>query len=97
MTMRDEIDEPTKDSAINQLEILARRNYFSIPTYEFEESHNNDGNPIWRSRCRIKEYEKSFSSTTSSKKEAKKLAALEMLKYVIDNEDNKSSYRITDR
>lgn len=97
MTMRDEIDEPTKDSAINQLEILARRNYFSIPTYEFEESHDNDGNPIWRSRCRIKEYEKSFSSTSSSKKEAKKLAALEMLEYVIGDEDKKSSYRITDR
>lgn len=89
MTMRDEIDEPSKDDAINQLEILARRNYFSIPTYEFEEVHDDNGNPIWRSRCRIKEYEKSFSSKASSKKEAKKLSALKMLKYVIE-EDGKN-------
>ena len=62
ITMRDEIDEPSKNKAINQLEILARRDYFSIPTYEFEESHDDNGNPIWRSRCRIKEYDKSFRS-----------------------------------
>ena len=87
MTMRDEIDEPNKDDAINQLEILARRNYFSIPTYEFEEAHDDNGNPIWRSRCRIKEYDKSFSSKSMSKKEAKKLSALKMLKFVIEEDE----------
>lgn len=87
MTMRDEIDKPSKDDAINQLEILARRNYFSIPTYEFEEVHDDNGNPIWKGRCRIKEYNKSFSSKASSKKEAKKLSALKMLKYVIEEDE----------
>lgn len=33
-TMRDEIDQPAKENAINQLEILARRGYFSIPFYD---------------------------------------------------------------
>ena len=47
ITMKDEIDEPSKDFAINQLEILARRGYFSIPVYAFEETHDKDGNPIW--------------------------------------------------
>ena len=94
ITMRDEIDEPSKNKAINQLEILARRDYFSIPTYEFEESHDDNGNPIWRSRCRIKEYDKSFTDTSSSKKEAKKLSALKMLRYVIaedEKEENSES------
>lgn len=88
-TMRDEIGEPDKDSAINQLEILARRKYFSIPTYEFEKSYDNDGNPIWESKCRIKEYSKSFFAKSSSKKESKKLSALKMLKYVIEEDEKK--------
>ena len=33
--MRDEIDEPIKEDAMNQLEILARRGYLSISTYEY--------------------------------------------------------------
>lgn len=91
ITMRDEIDEPSKNKAINQLEILARRDYFSIPTYEFEESHDDNGNPIWRSRCRIKEYDKSFTDTSSSKKEAKKLSALKMLRYVIAEDEKEEN------
>lgn len=87
MTMRDEIDEPTKEAAINQLEILARRGYFSIPTYDFEESHDNEGNPIWKCKCAIKEYNKSCVSKSSSKKESKKLSALKMLNYVIKEDE----------
>ncbi|MDD6204345.1 MAG: putative dsRNA-binding protein [Firmicutes bacterium] len=83
VTMRDEIDEPTKEDAINQLEILARRGYFSIPTYEYAETHDNDGNPVWKCKCRIKEYDKVYAAESSSKKEAKKLSALKMLEYVI--------------
>ena len=83
-TMKDEIDEPSKDFAINQLEILARRGYFSIPIYVFEETHDKDGNPIWSCTCKSKEYEKSFTSKSSSKKEAKKQAAFKMLKFVIE-------------
>ncbi len=69
MTMRDEIDEPNKDDAINQLEILARRDYFSIPTYEFEEAHDDNGNPIWRSRCRIKNMINLFHRNQCQKKQ----------------------------
>ena len=70
------------------MEILARRNYFSIPTYSFEESHDENGNPIWVCRCEIKEYSKSYTSKSSSKKDAKKLSALKMLKYVIAEDKN---------
>ena len=82
-SIRDEIEDPNKDDAINQLEILARRGYFSIPTYEFEQTYDKDGNPIWKSVCHIAEKSKSFSAKSSSKKDAKKSAAFKMLQYIL--------------
>ena len=83
LSIRDEIEDPNKEDAINQLEILARRGYFSIPTYEFEQTYDKDGNPIWKSFCHIAEESKSFSAKSSSKKDAKKSAAFKMLQYVL--------------
>lgn len=85
--MCDEIGNPTKKDAINQLEILARRGYFSIPVYDFEETYDNNGNPIWKCKCIIKEYNKNTISKASSKKESKKLSALKMLNYVIEEDE----------
>lgn len=81
--IRDEIESPDKDYAINQLEILARRGYFSIPTYDFQQSYDKDGNPIWKCVCHIAECDTSFNAQSSSKKDAKKTAAFEMLQYVL--------------
>ena len=80
----DEIDNPNKDEAINQLEILARRGYFSIPEYNFKQNYDKDGNPIWNCECSIKKCKKSFKSKSSSKKNAKKSCAFKMLKYVLE-------------
>lgn len=85
-SIRDEVENPNKADAINQLEILARRGYFSIPTYDFEQEYDRDGNPIWQCKCRIAEYHTNFEAQSSSKKDAKKSAAFEMLKYVLDEE-----------
>ena len=87
-TIRDEIKNPNKADAISQLEILARRGYFSIPTYDFKEKHDENGNPVWAARCFIKEYESFFEAVSSSKKEAKKQAAYEMLLFVMNEEDD---------
>ncbi|WP_458458437.1 ribonuclease III domain-containing protein [Pseudobutyrivibrio sp.] len=84
-TIRDEIEEPTLEMSINQLEILARRGYFSLPKYVAEESHDKNGNPIWKVTCSIEEFDVSYTIESSSKKSAKKEAAFEMLKYVLDN------------
>lgn len=84
-SIRDEIENPNKDDAINQLEILARRGYFSVPTYDFKQTYDKDGNPIWKSVCHIAEESKTFSAKASSKKDAKKSAAYKMLKYVLEN------------
>lgn len=82
-TIRDEIEEPCKEQAINQLEILARRGYFELPTYDFSQSYDENGNPIWCSKCMISGKNKFFKAKSSSKKEAKKQAAFKMLQYVL--------------
>lgn len=82
-TIRDEIENPNKEEAISQLEILARRGYFAIPTYEFSETHDRDGNPVWTAACHVEGSEKEFTAVSSSKKEAKKTAAFNMLQFVL--------------
>lgn len=82
-TIRDEIENPNKQDAINQLEILARRGYFSIPKYNFEEKHDEDGNPIWFCECWIDEMDNTCCAESSGKKDAKKEAAFEMLMMVL--------------
>ncbi len=86
-SIQDEIENPNESDAINQLEILAHRGYFSIPTYNFNQTYDNDGNPIWKCECHIEEYDTYFKVQSSSKKKAKKSAAFEMLKYVLSEEE----------
>lgn len=84
-TIRDEIDEPTLEMAINQLEILARRDYIEMPEYGYQEEHDDDGNPIWYVTCHVDGFDVTMSAESSSKKQAKKEAALDMLNYVLEN------------
>ena len=83
-SIKDEIDEPDEQLAINQLEILARRDYFDLPEYKYTETHDKNGNPIWQVTCMIDDVDKVFNATDSSKKKAKKKAALKMLEYVLE-------------
>lgn len=82
-SIRDEIDEPSLEMAINQLEILSRRGYFSLPSYTFEEAHDPDGNPVWYCECSIEEEDDCFWAESSSKKAAKKEAAYGMLLHML--------------
>ena len=83
LTIKDELDDPNYEDSISQLEILARRGYFTVPTYEYSESHDNNGAPIWTCKCHIKEKSYFTKGSSSSKKTAKKDAAYEMLCYVL--------------
>ncbi|MBD5488992.1 MAG: ribonuclease III family protein [Lachnospiraceae bacterium] len=85
LSIRDEIPNPNINDAISQLEILARRGYFSIPYYEFEQEYDTEGNPVWNCACHITDISKHFCAKSSSKKNAKKQAAYQMLKYTLDN------------
>lgn len=87
-TIRDEIENPNMDDAIGQLETLARRGYFSLPEYVYEEVHDEDGNPIWHVECYIEEVEYYFDADESSKKQAKKQAAYDMLMYVLGYDED---------
>ncbi len=81
--IRNELDNPNRSDAISQLEILARRGYFSIPKYEFKEKYDKEGNRTWKCLCYIEEFKKFFSGEDLTKKEAKKTAAYELLKHVL--------------
>lgn len=87
LSIRDEIENPSRKYSINQLETLARRGYFSMPIYNFKQKYDRDGNPIWSCKCRIKEYDNSFYERASTKREAKKSAAYKMLLYVLNDRD----------
>jgi len=82
--IHDEIENPNFEDSINQLEILARRGYFNIPEYTFDESHDENGNPIWHVECHIDGMKNYFSADGSSKRNTKKDAAFKMLNYVLD-------------
>lgn len=86
-SIKDEIDEPDEQMAINQLEILSRRGYFDLPEYKYTESHDKNGNPKWQVTCMINGFDKVFSATSTSKKAAKKKAAFRMLNYVLESYD----------
>lgn len=40
-TMSDEISEPSPEKAINQLQELAQKGYFTMPIYDFKETYDN--------------------------------------------------------
>ena len=82
-SIRDEIPDPNRAAAINQLETLARRGYFSVPKYKFSLRYDTVGNTVWSAECIIDGCAKRFGGKASSKKEAKKSAAYAMLKYVL--------------
>ena len=89
-SIEDEIGEPSIERAISQLQELAQKGYCSMPEYEFEEKHDNDGNPYWRCDCSVKEYTYSYWAEASTKKEAKRKAAYDMLMSILhaDGDDN---------
>lgn len=88
LSIRDEIEDPNEADAINQLEILASRGYFDKPVYDFSQTYDANGNPVWKCKCYIEKYNKHFSSKpSSSKKSCKKKAAFKMLTYVLEEEE----------
>ena len=86
-TMADEIDEPSPEKAINQLQELSQKGYFSMPIYTFEEKHDKNGNPYWLCRCEVQDYVYWYQCKANSKKEAKRQAAYDMLLSIL-NEEN---------
>ncbi|MBO5294345.1 MAG: hypothetical protein J6B71_03770 [Clostridia bacterium] len=78
-TWRDEIGEPDIDRAINQLQELYQKGYVSEPQYNFLETHDENGNSIWECSCYLESLKQGFSVIDTSKKQAKKKAAYELV------------------
>lgn len=89
-TMEDEIDEPTLEKSVSQIQELAQKGYFSFPDYVFNEAHDDNGNPVWTCECHIDEYEDYYYDEASSKKEAKRLAAYEMLLSILNHKNGRN-------
>lgn len=84
-TIKDEIDEPCEESAVNQLQELAQKGYYDMPEYEFEESYDEDGYPVWKCYCTVYYQNRiCWWGQDSSKRGAKRLAAWSVLKQVLE-------------
>lgn len=76
-----------------QQDIFERVNYFvqrkliPQPTYSFNESFDEDGNPIWECRAQIGDQMGACHASASSKKEAQKIALERAFTYFVDNCD----------
>lgn len=82
-SLKYDIGDPYEEKAISQLHELAQKGYIEFPEYHFEEDHDEDGNPLWTCECSVDGYENSYINTCSSKKEAKRASAYEMLLEVL--------------
>lgn len=78
-TLVDEVGEPDIDRAINQLQELYQKGYIGEPCYDFVESYDNNGNPIWKCECYINGMNNCCYGEFSSKKQGKKVVAYDML------------------
>lgn len=69
------VGKPTRDTAVNQLNILAQKGFIEKPDYSFNEEHDENGNPIWHCTCDLEELDEVYYGDSPVKKEAKKEAA----------------------
>lgn len=84
-TMQDEIGEYSLETSINKLQELYQKKYINNPQYDFYETgYDYNGNIIWRCECKVDGYDGYAFYEANSKKEAKKNAALIMLKHILD-------------
>lgn len=83
----DEVGEPEFDRAINQLQELHQKGYIDEPQYDFSESYDDDGNPVWYCQCQVGDDEYISEGSFTSKKYGKKYVAYDMLCYILDWED----------
>ena len=89
MTWIDEIGEPSIDRAINQLQELYQKGYIGEPWYDFTETYDEDGNPLWHCECHVEGSEIYFEDEYTSKKYGKKAVAYDMLCDILDWEEEK--------
>lgn len=86
LKMTDIVGYPDQDRCINQLQELFAKGFINEPVYKIAMKGTNNGVDIWKCRIMIEGYKESFNAEDTSKKNAKRIVAFQMLKYIIDNE-----------
>ncbi len=71
------------ENPVSMLHELFQKKVVLESRYEFNEYHDENGNPIWNCKVFLEGYG-SFSADSVSKKQAKQEAALKLLKFIID-------------
>ena len=80
------IDKIDENLPANQLNELTQKELIKNPIYSFAESHDKDGNPIWKCTCELEEAEFPFEASNASKKKAKQEVAAQALYFLIGEE-----------
>lgn len=93
----DAVGMPEYDTAVDQLHMLYQKGLIEVPDYSFTESYDDDGNPVWECDLNLYELDNGIIGSGSTKKEAKKMAALGALNVLLgineyDDEDEEDPY-----
>lgn len=79
-----EVGKPDKDNSVSQLHELFQKDFIEEPIYTFEETHDENGNPIWCCKCDFYELESPCEAMNSSKKEVKKIVSYDAFCQLVD-------------
>ena len=83
--MIEEVGKPDKENAVSQLHELFQKDFIEEPEYTFEETHDENGNPIWHCTCDFDELKPLCEAVNSSKKEVKKIVSYKALCQLMDS------------
>ena len=88
----DEVGQPDFSKAINQLQELYQKGYIGEPYYKFDETYDENGNPIWHCECHVEGSEDYFWIDISSKKQgtARGITPLPLFDFSIITEKSKA-------
>lgn len=78
------VGEPDEQESLRQMNELVQKGLISKPDYVFTKEYDGDGNALWTCECIVEGNENTFTNTASSKKEAQRLSAYEMLLDLMD-------------
>ncbi len=79
-----EVGQADYERALAQINELVQKKLISKPKYEFCQDYDENGNSLWTCEMIVEEVDQKFSSTESTKKEAQKNCAFNMLLYLMD-------------
>ena len=83
--MIEEVGNPDKENAVSQLHELFQKDFIEEPEYSFEETHDENGNPVWHCTCDFEDLKSLCEAVNSSKKEVKKIVSYNALCQLMDS------------